>query len=96
MFKVIVSPRAWRDFFEIFDYIRQDSPEAAERFCNVLLEHAESLASFPHIGAPVLELPRVRFALHTPIRIYYKVNESGNALRLFISGTHLADRRRCD
>jgi plasmid stabilization system protein ParE len=82
VFKVIVSPRAWRDFFEIFDYIRQDSPEAAGRFCNALLEHAESLASFPHIGAPVLEFPRVRFALHTPIRIYYKVNEKRQCVEI--------------
>ncbi len=69
MFKVIVSPRAWRDFFEIFDYIQQDSPEAAARFCGALLDHTDLLATFPHIGAPVAEFAHVRSILHTPIRI---------------------------
>jgi len=75
VFKVIVSPRAWRDFFAIFDHIHQDSPDAASRFCHALLEHTELLAAFPHIGTSVAEFPGVRSVLHTPIRIYYRVNE---------------------
>jgi plasmid stabilization system protein ParE len=82
VFKVIVSPRAWRDFFEIFDYISADSPEAAERFCNALLNHTELLSAFPNIGAPATKFVGVRFLLHTPIRIYYRVDQQENTIEV--------------
>jgi len=74
VFKVIVSPRARRDLLEIIDYIRQDNPKAAERFGSELLDHAQLLADFPYIGAPVQQRSGVRKLLHTPIRIYYRVH----------------------
>ncbi|MBV8897583.1 MAG: type II toxin-antitoxin system RelE/ParE family toxin [Acidobacteriaceae bacterium] len=46
MFRVVVAPRAWRDFFEIFDYISLDNPHAAAAFCRALLSHLELLSSF--------------------------------------------------
>ena len=92
MFKVIVSPRAWRDFFGIFDYIQQDSHEAAAGFCGALLEHTELSAAFPHIGAPVSDFPRARSILHTPIRIYYRVNEKRETVEI-IHFWHTARRR---
>ena len=75
MFKVIVSPRAWEDFFEIFDYIARDNRDAAERFCDALLNHADLLGTFPHIGVVSIERPNVRSVLHTPVRIYYRIDE---------------------
>ena len=75
MFQVIISPRARHDLLKIIDYIRQDHPEAAERFANDLLDHTELLADFPHIGETVNRRQGVRKLLHTPIRIYYRVDE---------------------
>ena len=75
MFQVIVSPRAWHDFFEIFDYISQDNPDAAARFCDALLDHIELLATFPHLGVPAKEFPGVRSVLHTPVRVYYRLDD---------------------
>lgn len=74
MFKVIVSPKAWEDFFQIHDFIAGDDPAAAARFCEGLLNHIEGLATFPHIGIAT-RLSGVRSVLHTPVRIYYRVDE---------------------
>jgi plasmid stabilization system protein ParE len=92
VFTVIVSPRAWRDFFEIFDYIREDSPDAAARFCSALLEHTNLLAAFPHIGVPVTDFPHVRSVLHTPIRVYYRVNDKRQSVEI-VHFWHTARRR---
>ena len=51
MYKIIVSPQAWEDFFEIFEYIAQDKREAARRFCDALPDHVDLLSTFPHLGS---------------------------------------------
>lgn len=75
MFKVIVSPQAWGDFFQIYDYIAAENPGAAGRFCEALLNHIELLSTFPHIGTASTKFKGVRSVLHTPVRIYYRVDE---------------------
>jgi plasmid stabilization system protein ParE len=80
--KVIVSPRAWDDFFQIFEYIAQDSPGAAARFCDGILDHIDTLATFPHLGAPAAKRPGLRSVLHTPIRIYYRVDEDRQCIEI--------------
>ena len=82
MFKVVVSPRARHDLLEIIDFISRDNPDAAERFGSELLDHAELLADFPHIGAPVSQRSGVRKLLHTPIRIYYRVDEERKVVEI--------------
>jgi plasmid stabilization system protein ParE len=82
VFKVIVSPRAWQDFFEIFDYIHQDNPEAAAGFCNTLLDHVELLATFPRLGTILSKRPGVRKVLHSPVRIYYQINEARESVEI--------------
>ena len=49
-FKVIVSPQAWDEFFQIYEYIGAESRDAAARFCDALLNHIELPATFPHSG----------------------------------------------
>jgi plasmid stabilization system protein ParE len=80
VFRLVIAPRARRDLIEIFDYISNDNPQAAERFCNALVNHTELLSSFPHIGAPATQIPGVRSVLHTPIRIYYRVDEEEQSI----------------
>jgi plasmid stabilization system protein ParE len=74
-YKVFFSDDALRDLDEILEFIRKDKRAAAEHFGNALLNHVDLLASFPHMGAPVARLPGVRQFLHTPIRIYYPIDE---------------------
>ena len=75
MFKVIVSPRAWDDFFQIFEYIAAENRDGAARFCDALLDHIELLATFPHIGVASTKSRGVRSILHSPVRIYYRVDD---------------------
>ena len=42
------------------------------------MNHVFLLKNFPYIGRPVDERPGVRGIVHTPIVIYYRVNESPN------------------
>jgi plasmid stabilization system protein ParE len=46
VFKVVVSRRAWSDFFAIFDYIDRDNPAAASGFGAALLNQIECWQSF--------------------------------------------------
>jgi len=74
-FKVRISDAALTDFEEILAYSWANFPETAERFGNALLNHTELLAKFPMIGAPVEGRPGIRQLVHTPILIYYRVDE---------------------
>jgi plasmid stabilization system protein ParE len=82
VFKVIVSPQAWDDFFQIFEYIAAEDPVAASRFCDALLNHTESLGNFPHIGVASARSIGVRSVLHTPVRIYYRVDEQRQGVEI--------------
>jgi toxin ParE1/3/4 len=44
------SPAAAQDFSLIIEYIRRDSPQAAERVAKSIYEGATSLRRFPHKG----------------------------------------------
>ncbi len=48
MFKVIVSPEAWEEFFEIFDFIAVSDRAVAASFCDGILDHIDLLSRFPH------------------------------------------------
>ncbi len=82
MYQVVISPRARHDLLQIVDYIREDNPSAAERFGNALLNHTELLANFPHIGTPVNQRSGVRKVLHTPVRIYYRIDEERKVVEI--------------
>jgi plasmid stabilization system protein ParE len=81
-FKILYTEEALSDLEATFDYIRADNPAAAGRFGNALLNHVELLANFPHIGSPVDQRPGVRKILHTPIRIYYRIDEERGAVEI--------------
>jgi hypothetical protein len=46
------------------------------------LEHTDLVAAFPPTGAPVADFPGVRSVLHTPIRIYYRVNDKRDSVEI--------------
>ena len=91
-FKVRISQTALTGFEEILAYSWANFPEAAERFGKALLNHAGLLAKFPHIGAPVKGGPGIRQLVHTPILIYYRVDEA----RRLVSSTARAKREKRD
>jgi len=57
-------------------------PASAERFGNAILNHLELLKGFPYIGSLVNGRSDVRQLVHTPILIYYRVNEAPNVVEV--------------
>jgi plasmid stabilization system protein ParE len=57
-------------------------PGSTERFADALLNHVDLLKASPYIGSPVADRPGVRQLVHTPILIYYRVNESPNFIEV--------------
>jgi toxin ParE1/3/4 len=81
-FKIIIAQAALKDLGEILDYIGADDPEAAARFGKGLLNHSQILTSFPHLGIVVKKRAKVRSLLHSPVRIYYQVDEEREAIQI--------------
>jgi len=81
-YKVLYSEDALADLESILDYIRTDNPSAAERFGVALFNHVDLLRSFPYIGSPVVGRPGVRQLVHTPVLIYYHVQENPNRVEI--------------
>jgi plasmid stabilization system protein ParE len=81
-FKIILTEQAVASLESLLDYIGADNPEAAGRLGNALLNHIVILASFPHLGTPVRKHTGVRSILHTPGRIYYRVDEPRRAIEV--------------
>lgn len=81
-FTVRISEAALTDFEEILVYSWANFPDSAERFGNALLNHVELLARFPYIGGPVESRPEVRQLVHTPIVIYYRVDEDRSLVEI--------------
>ena len=91
-FQIRITEAALAEFEEILAYSWANFPATAERFGNALLNHIDLLRSFPYIGAPVVGRPGVRQLVHTPILIYYRVNEAPN----FVEILHFWHRSRHD
>ena len=81
-FQIRITEAALADFEEILAYSWVNFPASAERFGNAILNHIELLKSFPCIGSLVKGRPGVRQLVHTPILIYYRVNESPNFVEI--------------
>ena len=79
-------PRAQADLDELWDYIAQDNPDAADRYLEELHHRAETYAARPAMGRPeqgvgaLLNLPddvELRSFLHRNHRGYYLPIPSG-------------------
>ena len=73
-FKILFSDQALSDLGEIIDYVARDTPEAASRVGQSLIDHVRTLQAFPHVGVVVRKRPGVRKLFHTPYKIYYRVH----------------------
>ena len=74
-YRLLYTERALNDLGELIGYIAEDDAEAAFRFGSSLLDHVDLLARFPHMGGVIRKRSRVRKLLHSPILIYYQVQE---------------------
>ena len=81
-FKILYTEDALADLESILDYIRADNPAAAAKFGTALLNHVDLLAGFPHIGSPLNQRVGVRKILHTPVRVYYRIEAHLQAIEV--------------
>jgi plasmid stabilization system protein ParE len=81
-FKIIYTEESLANLEAILDYIRADDPGAARRFGTALLNHIGLLATFPRIGAPIKRTANVRKFFHSPIRVYYHLDEERGAVEI--------------
>lgn len=75
-YEVRISATALEEFREIIEYSWGQFPSNTEKFGNAILNHLDLLKNFPLIGTPVAKRDNVRQLIHTPIAIYYRVNEN--------------------
>ena len=81
-FKILYHEDALADLEEIFEWSRDKHPETTEQFANDLFEHIELLQALPYIGAPIKEHPQLRRLLHSPLYVYYRLDENRGAIEI--------------
>lgn len=81
-FQIRITETALADFEEILEYSWNNFPDTTERFGNELLSHIDLLKKFPFIGSRVEGRSGVRQLIHTPIMIYYRVNEGAKLVEI--------------
>jgi len=73
MERYIVAPEALRDLQDIWDFIAQDNPEAADHLQDEFFEAFEGLATGPgkgHNRRDLTDLPVLFFALRSYLIVY--------------------------
>jgi plasmid stabilization system protein ParE len=81
--KVVWTEQAWVRLAEIESFIARDDPGAASRLVDRLVDRTEALASHPHRGRRLPEIPRsgLRELLVGNYRIVYR--RSSKAIEVF-------------
>jgi len=77
--KVRFTPSARREFLEALDFIREDSPAAADGMLARAASGLAQLRGFPESGRVVPEFPELpyREVLVSPYRFFYRVADDG-------------------
>ena len=81
-FKILYHEDALADLEEIFDWSREKHPETTEQFADDLFDHLGLLEALPFVGTPVKGHPQVRRMLHSPLYVYYRVDENRGAIEI--------------
>ena len=76
--QVVKLPQAETDLDDIWWYIAQDNPDAADRFLDTIAERCQTLAQFPNIGISRDELmPSLRSLPIGKYMIFYMPLDDG-------------------
>lgn len=81
-YRILYTEEALSELRSILDFISTDNPSAAARFGESLLDHIDVLAELPELGTRVARRSQVRKLLHSPIRIYYRVNKRSRLVEI--------------
>ena len=84
VFKVILSELALQDLKEIATFIGLHDPDAAQRYCHQMLDHAEGLALNPMVGVECPEFGEatVRSLVFRNHRIIYLVDAAAKVVQV--------------
>ena len=74
-YRLLYSQRSLNDLGEILGHFAGEDADAASRFGASLLDHVDLLSRFPRMGEVIRKRPRVRKLLHSPLLVYYRVDE---------------------
>ena len=80
--EIRLTKRAEEDLNEIFAYIDQDNPEAAERFAQKLLKRTEVLRTFPEAGRTFRKRAKIRCLVQGQILILYAVDREARLVEI--------------
>jgi plasmid stabilization system protein ParE len=81
-FKILYHEDSLADLEEIFEWSRERHPATTEQFANDLFDHLDLLLAVPYIGAPIKGHPQVRRLLHSPLYVYYRLDEDRQAIEI--------------
>ena len=81
-FKVLYHEDALADLEEIFEWSKDKHPETTEQFAIDLFDHIDLLQALPYIGAPIRGYPHLRRLLHSPLYVYYRLDEDRKAIEI--------------
>ena len=81
-YRLLYTQRALNDLAEIIGYIAEDDPDSASRFGTALLDHVDLLTRFPRLGNAVRKRSPVRKLLHSPLLVYYRVDEKKRLIEI--------------
>jgi plasmid stabilization system protein ParE len=74
-FKVLYTQAALADLEAVMEWSWDRHKATSERFAKSLLNHVDLLKTFPYLGTPTKGFPGVRRLLHSPIHVYYCIDE---------------------
>jgi plasmid stabilization system protein ParE len=80
--KLLYHEDALSDLEEIFEWSRERHPETTERFADDLFDRLELLSVLPYIGTPIKGHPQLRRLLHSPLYVYYRVDEDQGVIEI--------------
>ena len=81
-FKILYHEDALDDLEEIFDWSLDKHPESTSRFATEFFNHLDLAAAFPYIGLTVRSQSNVRRLIHSPLIIYYRVDELRESIEI--------------
>ncbi len=87
-YRLVFTKRALNDLNQVIGRIADVDKDidAAFQFGSALLDHVDLLTRFPGMGPVIRDRSRIRKLVHSPIVVYYRFHDPGNAWKYCISG----------
>ena len=81
-FKILYTEPALADLEAVMGWSWEKHPGTSQRFADSLLSHIDLLREFPYLGTPVKGHLEVRRLLHSPLQVYYRVQEAQGVIEI--------------